>query len=84
MVLTLGQWAAVATVIAAHTPNPALIAAVENELRKAREMHIPESGNGTETGKMADVTTGQEAVLETLSIPLALATQRTVKGVRND
>lgn len=39
MTLNLGQWAAIGTIIAVHCPNPALIAAVENELEAARVSH---------------------------------------------
>ena len=68
MTLTPGQWAAIDAIIATHCPNTALITAVENELRKAHEMHIPESENDTETGRLADVKTARR-MLETSDRP---------------
>lgn len=37
MALTLGQWAAVAVLVATHSPNPNLIKAVDAELADARK-----------------------------------------------
>lgn len=49
MTLTPGQWAAIDAIIATHCPNTALIAAVENELRKARHDSAQHASNGGDT-----------------------------------
>lgn len=49
MNLDLGQWAAVATIVATHCPNPDLIAAVDAELARARDE--------TKTSSQPEITT---------------------------